>query len=303
MGVQDWLVLGYHALLIVAVLQGVRTADWARSVADVTGLFVWFACTMILVRGRFLSPLTEAILYRLTLLSTVELSYFAFRHILPIVNPRSLDALLYKVDLLLFGFEPAISMQAWVSPAVTEWFAFFYFGYFFLICAHIVPIVLFSKDRQSQNEFTLSALLVFSIGHLTYMLVPGFGPGAAMTSSFAQPLPRGPWLDTVWHTVETGGALKDIFPSIHTAIPTVITLWSFRHRGKLPYRYTWPLVCFVSANVIIATMYLRWHYLIDVVAGFTLGAFAFWLGVRLTEGEIERRNSCGLRPLWPDYRS
>lgn len=301
MGAQDWMVLGYHVLLVLAVLVGHRTSDWSRALFDVVALLAWFVFTMCVVRGRLIGARSQAILYRITLLATVEASYFAFRRILPVINPGALDTELYQLDLRWFGLEPALSSQWLVSGPLTEWFAFFYFGYFFLISAHMLPIVLFSKDRQAQNEFTFGALVIFCLGHLTYTLVPGFGPGVAFSHAFTVPLPRGPWLDTVLDTVETGGALKDIFPSIHTAIPTFITLWSFRYRAKLPYRYTWPLVAFVSLNVILATMYLRWHYLIDVVAGFTLGTFAFWLCGPVIRRELERRAQSGLRPVWPDY--
>ncbi|HSC87259.1 MAG TPA: phosphatase PAP2 family protein, partial [Polyangiaceae bacterium] len=275
MGTQDWMVLAYHTILVLGVLIAPRVTNWERALFDMSWIWLFLVTALVLVRGRLIGQRAEAILYRIVMLSTVEASYFCFRRVLPVINPGSLDPELQSLDLRLFGLEPALAVQPWVSGPLTEWFSFFYFGYFFVICAHIVPIVLFSRDRSAQHEFTFGVLLTFCVGHLIYTLVPGFGPGAAMASSFHTALPRGPWFDTVWNTVQTGGALKDIFPSIHTAVPTFITLWSFRHRTKLPYRYTWPCVAFVAANVVLATMYLRWHYLIDVVAGFTLGTLAF----------------------------
>lgn len=301
-GAQDWLVFSYHAILVLAVLQGDRSSrDFWGAFFDTSLLLLFFGGTQVLVRGRFLSPRAEAILYRITLISTVELSYFAFRRMLPVVNQASLDTALYDLDLRLFGLEPAFAIQPYITPALTEWFSFFYFGYFFLICAHVVTLVFFSRDRQAQHEFTFGVLLTFCVGHVIYMLVPGFGPGVAMAADFSVDFPRGPWFDTMLHTVETGGAQKDIFPSIHTAMPTFITLWSCRHRNKLPFRYTWPLVAFVSLNIILATMYLRWHYLIDVVAGFSLGSFAFWISAPVTRHELLRRAKGGIRPVWPNY--
>ena len=75
-------------------------------------------------------------------------------------------------------------------------------------------------------------------------------------------------------TVRSNGAQKDIFPSLHTAGPCFIAMFSFRNRERLPFRYTWPLVAFSAVNIIIATMFLRWHYLIDVIAGFSIAVLA-----------------------------
>ena len=301
MGVQDWLVLGYHTLLVLAVLFAERVAGWSRALGDVTVLWFIFVGTMVLVRGRYLSARAEGILYRFVLIGTVETSYFMFRRVLPIVNSTALDNSLFHADLKLFGIEPAMAVQPYISPTLTEWFSFFYFGYFFLLSAHVLPIVFGSRDRAAQHEFTFGLLLTFCVGHSLYMMVPGFGPGVAMPEAFSAPLPRGPWFDTMLNTVEQGGAQKDIFPSIHTAVPTYLTLWSFRHRRRLPYRYTWPFVTFFSLNIILATMYLRWHYLIDVVAGFTLGTLALLLAIPVTRHELARRREGNIRPVWPDY--
>lgn len=301
MGVQDWFVLAYHALLVLAVSGAAPHPDKARAFADVFALLLVFVATLVLVRGRFLGAKAEGLLYRFTLIGTVEMSYFMFRRVLPVVNPRALDLDLYHLDLQLFGLEPALAAQRFVTPALTEWFSFFYFGYFFLLSAHVLPIVFSSREKASQHEFTFGVLLTFCVGHLTYMLVPGFGPGVAMPEAFTVALPSGPWFDTMLRTVETGGAQKDIFPSIHTAVPTYLTLWSYRHKQRLPYRHTWPLVAFFSFNIILATMYLRWHYLIDVVAGFCLGSFALAVSVLVTRRETIRRAEGKLRPVWPDY--
>jgi hypothetical protein len=223
-----------------------------------------------------------------------------FRRLLPVANPGSLDHELYALDMALFGVEPAMVFDSFVTSLTTEWFSFFYFGYFFLIGAHILPIVFLARQRQLLGEFTFGLLTVFCIGHVVYMLVPGYGPFHAMAGAFQNELPQGLWYDLVMNAVRSGGAFKDIFPSIHTAAPTFIALFSFRHRHRLPFRYTWLPVSLFAVNIIGATMFLRWHYLIDVVAGLALGSFALWLAVRVTRFELNRRVALGLTDSWPD---
>jgi hypothetical protein len=249
------------------------------------------------LRHGFWAPL----LYRVALYGGVQISYFFFRELLPQVNPRSLDAELHELGLLLFGAEPAVTLDAIVTVWTTEWFAFFYFGYFFVLATHVLPILFLAKEPRRLGEFTFGLVFLFSVGHTLYMLVPGFGPYRALAGEFQHVLPEGLWLDIVMESVAEGGALKDIFPSLHTAAPTFILLYSFRHRGRAPYRYTWPIVGFFTVNIIVATMFLRWHWIVDVVAGLTLATVAQALSARVTRWEVERRTAGALPPTWPEF--
>jgi membrane-associated phospholipid phosphatase len=201
----------------------------------------------------------------------------------------------------LFGSEPAVTLDAVVTQTTTEWFAFFYFGYFFVLATHVLPILFLAREPRRLGEFTFGLVFLFSVGHTLYMLVPGFGPYRALAGEFHHALPEGLWLDIVMESVAEGGALKDIFPSLHTAAPTFILLYSFRHRQRAPYRYTWPLVAFFCVNIIIATMFLRWHWIVDVVAGLALAAVAQALSESVTRWEVDRRTAGNLAPTWPEF--
>jgi membrane-associated phospholipid phosphatase len=297
---QDIVVLCYLVGLNIAALQAVPGPDRTMSLERVFAMLVFCIGTLLVVRGGMLRHnLLAPLMYRFAIYGTVQLSYFFFANFLPIVNPTSLDWSLYELDLALFGFEPAMAMDAIVTSITSEWFAFFYFSYFFLLAIHVIPILLAMRNRRVLNEFALGMLFVFCIGHTVYMLVPGYGPYKAMADEFAHTLPSGMWIDTVMATVASGGAQKDIFPSLHTAAPFFIALFSYRQRRSLPFRYTWPIVLFFSLNIVIATMFLRWHYIIDVVAGLLLACFALVASVRVTRWELTRRTAARLRPSWP----
>jgi hypothetical protein len=300
LAVQDVVVFAYLVVLNVAALQAEPGPVRTQSLERVFGLFIFLCATLVVVRGgmlkhRFLAPL----MYRFAIYGTVQLSYFFFASFLPIVNTIVLDEHLYELDLWLFGFEPAMAMDAIVSGVTGEWFAFFYFGYFFLLAVHVIPLLLGMRRPVLLNEFALGMLFVFCVGHTVYMLVPGYGPYKAMADLFENVLPSGMWVDMVMTTVASGGAQKDIFPSLHTAAPTFIALFSYRHRHSLPFRYTWPVVAFFAVNIVGATMFLRWHYIIDVVAGLALASGALVASVRVTRWELARRAARGMRSSWP----
>jgi hypothetical protein len=300
--VQDLFVLAYLAALNIAVALAP-----AGPVRDACALRVGTLLAILLVvvgavrtgllRHGFWAPL----LYRVALYGGVQISYFFFRDLLPLVNPRTLDAELHTLGLMLFGAEPAVTLDAVVTEATTDWFAFFYFGYFFVLATHVLPILFLAKEPRRLGEFTFGLVFLFSIGHTLYMLVPGFGPYRALAGEFRHVLPDGLWLDIVMESVAEGGALKDIFPSLHTAAPTFILLYTFRHRARAPYRYTWPIVAVFTVNIIVATMFLRWHWIVDVVAGLALATVAQALSARVTRWEVERRLAGDLPPTWPEF--
>ena len=117
------------------------------------------------------------------------------------------------------------------------------------------------------TDFGLTVLLVICVGQVGYMLVPGYGPYVALADTFKHPLPDGFWYRLVLDTVTSGSAQKDLFPSLHTGGTMTIAIFCFRHRRHAPFRYTWPITAFFALNTMGATIYLRWHWAIDVIAG------------------------------------
>jgi hypothetical protein len=299
LAVQDLLVGGYLVLLMAAVLTATGP-DRRLSIETVLVDIAFFAVGVSLTRGGVLrhGSFASSLVYRFTVFLPVFLSYFQLRWILPAVSPHSLDADILAFDLRTFGYEPSIAWDRFVTPRTTEWFAFFYFGYFFLLCAHVLPIMFAAKNRVRIAHFALGICMVFCTGHILYMIVPGWGPYHHLAGQFAHPLEGGLFWRLVKATVDAGGAQKDIFPSLHTAAPTYFAVYSFIHRRAFPFRLTWPIMAFSATQIILATMFLRWHYLVDIFAGITLATTAAVLSHRIVTWETARREAAGVRPIF-----
>lgn len=300
--IHDYAVFAYLLLLNGAVLFTPSSSERSDCLLRTGGLMLAFVVSIVLVRGRLLKHAwLRALVYRLGIYGPVQVSYFFLKHVLPLVNKTTLDWELYHLDLAVFHYEPAMAWDRYVNATTTEWFSFFYFGYFFLMAVHVVPLLFFGRRKRIVGEFTFAMLFLFSIGHTLYMCVPGFGPYRAMADMFQNQFPRGPWHDLVMTAVRSGGAMMDIFPSLHTGAPTLLALFSYRNRHELPFKYTWPVVTFCTANIIVATMFLRWHYLIDVVVGFTLAVLVVFASRPVTAWELARRKRENLGDLWPAF--
>ncbi|NOU31929.1 MAG: phosphatase PAP2 family protein, partial [Polyangiaceae bacterium] len=287
---QDWLVMAYLVALLTATwLGGGPRREAALSWLLVDIAFIGAALAAVRsgwLRGRFLAP----VLYRFTLFFAVLATFMQMHLILPSASVGALDGAIVRIDERLFGVEPTFVMDRYVTSGRCEWFAFFYFSYYAIILTHVLPVMLFERRREVLVQFALGTLFVCCVGQMLYILVPGYGPYAVFADRFHHALPDGRWWNLVRSTVAAGdgASRKDIFPSLHTAIPTFMAGFSFQRRKLTPFRYTWPVVAFFASQIIISTMYLRWHYLLDVVAGLTLAATALRVA-KVASGESARR--------------
>ncbi len=272
-------------------------ADYAQGIFLVT---LCFQCiTLILSRGEILThPRARGICHRLGLLiGVLGLYLLAMREALAALQPVLLDQNLIALDQFLFGAVPASYFDQYVSFGLTEWFAFFYYSYFILIASTTLPSAFFGRSSLARG-LVLGPVMLVCVGHILYTIVPGRGPYIAM--SFQNELIGGFFWQQVNHMVSQQGALLDIFPSLHTAIPTFLTSYLFVYRRQWPVRISWyiiwPILLFFTLNIIIATMYLRWHFAVDVIAGFSLALLVTWVTCRYNPSDAQREAK-GQQPI------
>lgn len=298
---QDWLVLVYLLVQLAAVTMG---AGPRRSAAIVMlfGDLAFFVGCMAVARSDLTARnrVVSAAFYRVGIIGSMLGSFLQLHYIVPTASSGLRDAQIYRLDQVLFGFEPALLMDRFVAPSTTEWFSFFYYSYFFILTLYLIPAALFERRGRVISELSGGFLFVMCVGHCLYMLVPGRGPYMFLAHLFDHPLAGPTWWPTVMRTVDAvdGASRKDVFPSLHTAIPTFFTLFAFRNRAHRPYRWAWPITGFFTTQIILATMFLRWHYLIDVIAGLCLATTAFAISIRVVRIERQARLKLRSGPVW-----
>ena len=294
---QDKAVLLFHAYMSVRVAFAPESADRDFAFRFAFALWVTSAIGIVLTRGEVLRPgKLRALVYRVGLFAPVPLSYFSLRTLLPALQPELLDLQLWSIDEALFGITPSLWLNQFNQPGIIEWFSFFYYSYFYLMVGMLIPPLFFDKGARLR-ELMIGGMAVAVVGHIGYTLVPGAGPVAVLQN--IEPIHGGFFWQQVVVTVENAGAQLDIFPSLHTAYPVFFALHAFGWRSTKPYRWLWPLVAFISANIMVATMLLRWHWGIDVMAGLCLGISARALAVYVSRRETDEvRDESDKQPVW-----
>lgn len=298
---QDWLLLAYLGVLLVQVLLGDGPRRSTAIACVVLDAGVWVT-VLGLTRSQLLDghPRIASALYRMGIGVPVLASFLQLQWILPTAGRPTVDADLYALDKRVFGFEPAEAWDRFVSPATTEWFAFFYYGYFFLIALHVLPLLSATKSSPFLARFSFGFIWLYCVGHALYTFVPAYGPYSFLARDFRHSLEGSFWWPLVRRAVDSvdGGARTDVFPSLHTAMPTYLSIFSFQERRCLPFKWTWLPLALFTTQIIAATMFLRWHYLVDICAGITLAVSGILMS-RLALGWDAAREREGGPPAWP----
>jgi membrane-associated phospholipid phosphatase len=292
----DWVLSAYFCTVIIGLARARPSPERNGYLAFVVGVALVFLAGVFAYRryearvGSDSVPYFARLAYHLLPLVGVLCIYFNLRPILPIINGASYDAALYRLDLAVFGLEPTVAIERLTTFRVVEWFAFFYYSYFVVIASYVFVMIFTCPSDERLASFATGVLIIVGVGHYVYTLVPGVGPYAYLAHEYRAPLQGGPFYYMVLDTVSRAGAMRDIFPSLHTALPTFLSLYAWKHYPRVALPTT-----FVTANIILATVVLRWHYAVDVLAGLLLAVSAFILAPRLVDAYQARRAHVGLR--------
>lgn len=183
-----------------------------------------------------------------------------------VVSKVDKDPMLLRWDRALFGETPSVFFDSGIRDWLTQAMTIAYFLH--LILPPLIGLVWYRRDLRVFRQFLLTVLVAGIIGSEGYIVVPAIGPGSAFPSLYRHTL-RGATYENVTGLIDTARAFRDVFPSLHVAISSIV-LWFAWRRSRWFGAVVLPLIV---ANW-VSTMYLRYHYMVDVIAGWATAALA-----------------------------
>ena len=173
-------------------------------------------------------------------------------------------------------------LQRFVRPRLTDLFYLSYTTYYFIALA--LGFVLWRRSRRDLQRFIFTLTLCYYVSYAGYFLVPALGPRYALADAHSVKLETTPISVTIERTLNELEHTKfDVFPSGHTMIAVAVLLVAFRRARDV----FWSLLPFATL-LVLSTVYCRYHYVVDVIAGIVLAVAtvpagdAIW--ERLTRG-------------------
>lgn len=184
------------------------------------------------------------------------------------------DAVMAHVDrLMFFGTDPLDLLEARIWKPLTELLAFVY-SFYAVLFPLVLGTVLMTGGPRALRISTFRVGLALLIAYVGYCLVPVKGP--LFTRTFSVPLDMylvGPIKEAMMDATRIS---YDCFPSMHTCCTLLLgySAWTWARR----------LFWVISPVIVLmplACVYLRYHYVIDVLVGGALAVAIVWLSKRL----------------------
>ncbi|HLW99012.1 MAG TPA: phosphatase PAP2 family protein [Candidatus Acidoferrales bacterium] len=191
------------------------------------------------------------------------------------------DAWFLAFDRSLLGVYPTVWLGQFARPALTETMQIAYLSYFFYLTILCIFLYCFGPDSPSVETSRLrafwavmtSSMAAYAIGYVISILLPAESPYFSLAALHVTPLHGGPFTrlsDLIEHFGRVHGGA---FPSEHVAGSLVALLGAWRYRRHL----FWIFLPFFTC-MCVSTVYVRNHYIADVLGGLLVGWIGFQIG-------------------------
>lgn len=189
---------------------------------------------------------------------------------------------LSAMDHALFGGDVSLLLQTLHTPALTEAAQLAYTSYYVVLLA--LPLALAIRGRHAEMTVVMG---LFVLAHTLLVIgntaVPARWPvllyqDPALADVIVYPFPtEGLYFTASLRAgIESGTRmLWDSMPSGHTCISLLMTMAAARYMPRLLWVMV-PLTC----GIVFGTLYLRYHYGVDILAGVALALSVRTFGPR-----------------------
>lgn len=127
-----------------------------------------------------------------------------------------------------------------------------------------------------------SVVIYFCLNYFSYIAIPVTGPQYFYSGIYERPLPLSGYGYFIFDKVAAlHNNFIDCFPSGHFGIAVLMTIWLFRMNHS--HRF---LMALIAILILFATIALRYHYTLDLIAAIPLAGVSYYLGKMLIPTKV-----------------
>lgn len=204
-------------------------------------------------------------------LLVAPMSFLMLSFVVPYANPWHGERWLKAIDdALFFGHNPNEMIDRITWPPLTEVLHFVYAFYY------LIPLVLLVGLLRANRGAGLArglfdVILCLYASYVGYFLIPATGPNlnvcALFPAHFPEPMEGLKFAERLRASMLEAEWIKhDCWPSGHTALSLTCLIAARREGAKTTFR----ILLVPVILLIFSTVYLRYHYVIDVLCGVAL---------------------------------
>lgn len=279
----DLVVIVFAAFLIVLDIIFKTSIEHYLALISVNVVVIIFVFIVTNLDSRYQNKLLKSIrswYIAPMILLTFKQLYFM---IAPI-HGKDYDTLLIEIDRWLFGVDPTVWLWQFSHPLLTEIIQIAYSSFYFLFI--VAGYELYKKGDF--EKFYYAAFLIvygFYLSYIGYFFLPAVGPRFTLHAFSATntELPGLFFTNFLRDFVNYGESIvkghpnpieivqRDVFPSGHTQLTLVLMYISAHYKMKSKL-FLWV----IGTLLIFGTVYLRYHYVIDLIAGGVFMMLTIW---------------------------
>jgi len=263
----DYINLSYYVFMIMLIIYNYNTVQ--EPLLLITGYATIILSVLYITRIKKYNGIALVVRYFYPLVF-IGFVFESLGFIVPFINPHNKDYILIGWDRAIFGNNVADILGFLNVKGVIDYLQISYLAYYFLPL--YLVYYLYKRKKIKLLNYALFALsLGYYISYIGYILLPAIGPRYALESLNAHPLNGTILYQHISVLLNSLEHIKqDCFPSGHVEL-SLLVLLIFKDIDKKRALIILPIVL----SLTLATMTLRYHYGVDVVAG-TVVAFVVY---------------------------
>lgn len=250
-------------------------------------IFNFLIILLILLIVRFLSLPQNRIVRFIRHWYPVFLFTFLYeeiRYLIHLVFPYFFDHWVNNLELALLGNYPTVWLERLSFLVLNEYFLMAYFSYYFLLPVCGIALY-FSGKIKEFDSMVFAVALAFYISYLGFIFLPVEGPRYALSSFHQVPLNGFIFVPLAQWIVRVGGLHGGCMPSSHVAVAWVVFMFTYKYTRRLFY-FLGPLIL----SLFVGTVWGRFHYVSDVIAGILVGVFSLYLTDKIERSWRKRKS-------------
>jgi len=200
----------------------------------------------------------------------------------PAIGDWRLSTAIPVWESALFAGQPSLYLSERLAfVPLSEYLHFSYLSYVIVIPS-LAAYWYVSGQRAAFGELMLMLSTVLLASYLFFILLPVDSP-YYLSQRLGPPLSGHFFFELVHQVSARGGARGGAFPSAHAAGAIVVILVAWRHQRRLAC-----LLVPIIAGLLVATVYGRFHYVLDTLAGVGLAIAVVSAYVHLIDLRLHR---------------
>ncbi len=267
----DTLTVFFSLVLIVITLIFFRRIESAGYLLALYSMIIFIQMLLVRIsqRNAFLTVTRDIVFPVLSVLIIFD----SMGLVVHSINPQDIDYLLIRLDYLIFGCYPTVYLEGISSPLLIDILQLAYCTYY-VVPIGVGVLLKVQGKHEAFDKYVFLILLCFYFSFVGYMLFPALGPRYTiehLQTVDADGFMVSKTIQDILNMLE--GVKRDAFPSGHTGISLASLFLALRYARRAGFILILPILLLVCA-----TVFCRYHYVVDVIGGLILCVVTLVLG-------------------------